>query len=137
MKRYTTLIGATMLGLFSAATFAVTGSQPSEPMMLEAGVSDSQLISQVPKRYSLQVKQATTLQLSSEHLASDSSENVRIQGRLYDDAGNLIAQATDPRGHFLITERVSPGTYILEVSGDAMGSPNEVSNRYNLHVNFK
>ncbi|MGK0547788.1 hypothetical protein ACSEE7_20040 [Halomonas cupida] len=137
MKRYTTLIAATMLGLFSTASFAVTGSQPAEPIVLEAGVSDSQLISQEPRRYKIQVSQSATLELSSEHQASDSSENVRIQGRLYDAEGNLVAQDSDLRGHFLISEQVAPGTYILEVSGNAMGSPDEVANRYNLHVNIK
>ncbi|WP_136246831.1 hypothetical protein [Halomonas borealis] len=137
MKRLTTLIGATMLGLSSTATFAVTGNQASEPMALNEGVTDSRLISQEPQRYSLNVQEARTLQLSSEHLASESSENVRIQGSLYDDAGNLVSQDSDLRGHFLITEQVTPGTYILEVTGDAMGSPDEVSSRYNLHINLK
>lgn len=137
MKRYATFLGATMLGLFSVTAYAVTGNQLSEPMMLNEGVSDTQLISSTPKRYQIQVAQERTLQLSSEHLASDSSASVYVQGSLYDQKGRLVSMDSDPRGHFLITEQVSPGTYILEVKGNAMGSLDEVSGRYNLHLNLK
>ncbi|MDI4638316.1 MULTISPECIES: hypothetical protein [Halomonadaceae] len=137
MKRYATILGATMLGLFSMTTFAVTGNQTSELLMLNEGESDSQIISSNPKRYRIQVIDESIVQLSSEHLASDSSASVNIQGSLYDEEGRLVSKDSDQRGHFLITKRVAPGTYILEVEGNAMGSPDEVSKRYNLHLDFE
>ncbi|MBW5801535.1 hypothetical protein [Halomonas elongata] len=134
MKLYATILGTTLLGLYSVTSFAITGNQSPQPLMLNEGVSDTQLISSTPRRYELQMNQESDLKISSGHLASDSGDNITIQGRLYDEAGHLVSMDSSYQGHFMITERVTPGTYILEVKGDAMGSPNEVSNRYNLHL---
>ncbi|XKE44175.1 hypothetical protein LG302_12380 [Halomonas organivorans] len=138
MKRQVVFLSAVMLSLFSSASFAVTGNQPSGPLKLEPGVTDTQILrSADPKRYEVQVDRDQTIEISSEHFAGESSAATMIEGALYDASGNLISRDTDTRGHFLISERVRPGTYILEVSGTPMGSVDEISNRYTLHLNVE
>lgn len=137
MKRHAILITSAMLGLFSTASFAVTGTSSTAPSTLEQGVSDSRLVSSVPQRYRLDIEREGTLQISSDHLTSDSSNNLHIRGKLYDEQGHLISMADDNRGHFMIKTDVMPGAYTLKVTGSAMGSPDEVSHRYNLHMDVR
>ncbi|ATJ83317.1 T9SS type A sorting domain-containing protein [Halomonas beimenensis] len=138
MKRQVVFLSAAMLSLFSSASFAVTGNQPSGPIKLEPGVTDTQILSSAdPKRYEVQIDRDQTIEISSEHFAGESSAVTMIEGELYDASGKLISRDSDTRGHLLISERLQPGTYILEVSGTAMGSADEVSNRYTLHLNVE
>ncbi|RTQ99620.1 hypothetical protein [Halomonas nitroreducens] len=138
MKRQAVFLSVAMLSLFSSASFAVTGGQSREPITLEPGVTDTQILSAAgPKRYEVHVSRDQTIEISSEHFAGESSANTMIEGALYDESGKLVSRDSDTRGHFLISKRVRPGTYILEVSGTAMGSADEVANRYNLHLNVE
>lgn len=91
----------------------------------------------MPQRYRLDIERESTLQISSDHLTSDSSNSLHIRGKLYGEQGRLISMADDNHGHFMIKTDVIPGAYTLKVTGSAMGSPDEVSHRHNLHMDVR
>ncbi|MGQ7249880.1 hypothetical protein ACUN9Y_21410 [Halomonas sp. V046] len=127
-----------VLGLsVSAGVVAAPGHQETTLKVLDEGVSQTQQLRGGPARYSIPVARAGKLYLSSEHLASESSQSVAIGGVLYDEDGRLVASDTDKNGHFTMVEDVQAGTYTLEVTGQALGSVEEVSGRYTLHVGME
>ncbi|BBI65509.1 hypothetical protein HSBAA_PA_1120 (plasmid) [Vreelandella sulfidaeris] len=56
---------------------------------------------------------------------------------LYNAAGQQVAEASSPRGHFEMVRQLQPGNYQLEVTGNALGGTKENdNNRYELHVDY-
>lgn len=136
------VLGVAITTMFAVPAFAVTGDNPTPPPKLEEGVSSTQLLRGEPQRYRIVVDRPATLEISSEHLAGEhqgDTEYKQIKATLYDASGRVVTTASDPRGHFRISERVQPGDYILEVTGrNLSGSSHESSTRrYNLHVDFE
>jgi hypothetical protein len=89
------------------------------------------------KRFNINIEQATTLQVTSEHFPGITSTGNRISAVLYNEAGQQVAEASSPRGHFELIRQLQPGNYQLEVSGSSLGGNNQSdSNRYELHVAY-
>ncbi|WP_350359676.1 hypothetical protein V8F66_23300 (plasmid) [Vreelandella sp. SM1641] len=108
---------------------------------LGAGLTDSgstQMLAQGhSKRFNINIEQATTLQVTSEHFPGITSTGNRISAVLYNEAGQQVAEASSPRGHFELIRQLQPGNYQLEVSGSSLGGNNQSdSNRYELHVAY-
>ncbi|RAR57334.1 hypothetical protein BCL93_1159 [Onishia taeanensis] len=57
-----------MLRLVSASSFAITGDKPSGSVIIEKGVTNSQILSPA-KLYQVNVEQAQMIQIRNEHLA--------------------------------------------------------------------
>ncbi|MBR9880608.1 hypothetical protein KUW00_11290 [Halomonas sp. DP5N14-9] len=136
MKLWQHMMGVAVLVGVSLPVWAAQGhSQEAE--ILRQGVSATQQLRGAPVRYRLPIEEEGMIVVSSEHLASDSSQSMSIEGRLYSPAGQLVASDADNNGHFLLEAPVTPGNYELEVRGSVLGSANENSGRYSLHVGFE
>ncbi|MBN8413104.1 MULTISPECIES: hypothetical protein [Halomonas] len=136
MKMWQKMMGVAFFSVGAMPVMAAPGHLQEAPV-LQQGVSATQQLRGVPERYQVPVAEEGTLVISSEHLASDSSQSMSIEGRLYSPAGELVASDTDSNGHFLLKTPVTSGNYELEVRGSVLGSANESSGRYSLHIGLE
>ena len=138
MKVKSILFGALVASIFSTPALANFGTTTQDLPLLERGVSSTQLLAQgQSKRFNINIQQATTLKIASEHFPGFTSTGNRISAVLYNEAGQQVAEASSPRGHFELVRQLQPGNYQLEVSGSSLGGNNQSdSNRYELHVAY-
>lgn len=138
MKFKTITFGMAVASMFSMPVLANMGASVQEMPVLERGVSPTQILANGhPKRFQIKIDQPTTLRVSSEHFAGVSSQGNQIKAILYDDAGNRVAEASSPRGHFQLNRQLQPGSYQIEVSGSSLGGNAESDrNRYELHAAY-
>ncbi|HAY16806.1 MAG TPA: hypothetical protein DCX51_07645 [Halomonas sp.] len=88
-----------------------------------------------PKRFNINIEQATTLKVVSEHFPGFTSTGNRISAVLYNEAGQKVAEASSPRGHFELVRQLQPGNYQLEVTGRSSGGSDD-NRYYELHVAY-
>jgi len=88
-----------------------------------------------PKRFNINIEQATTLKVVSEHFPGFTSTGNRISAVLYNEAGQRVAEASSPRGHFELVRQLQPGNYQLEVTGRSRGGSDD-NHYYELHVAY-
>ncbi|MCL5426698.1 MAG: hypothetical protein M1154_13965 [Gammaproteobacteria bacterium] len=138
MKFKAIIFGATVATILSTPVLASLGNTSQGAPTLERGVSSTLILAQGhPKRFNINIEQATTLQVTSEHFPGITSTGNRISAVLYNEAGQQVAEASSPRGHFELIRQLQPGNYQLEVSGSSLGGNNQSdSNRYELHVAY-
>jgi hypothetical protein len=138
MKFKAIIFGATVATILSTPVLASLGNTSQGAPTLERGVSSTLILAQGhPKRFNINIEQATTLQVTSEHFPGITSTGNRISAVLYNEAGQQVAKASSPRGHFELIRQLQPGNYQLEVSGSSLGGNNQSdSNRYELHVAY-
>ena len=138
MKFKAIIFGATVATILSTPVLASQGNTSQGVPTLERGVSSTQILAQgQSKRFNINIEQATTLQVTSEHFPGITSTGNRISAVLYNEAGKQVAEASSPRGHFELIRQLQPGNYQLEVSGSSLGGNNQSdSNRYELHVAY-
>ena len=138
MKVKSILFGALVASILSTPALANYGTIIQDLPLLERGVSSTQLLAQgQSKRFNINIEQATTLKVVSEHFPGFTSTGNRISAVLYNEAGQKVAEASSPRGHFELVRQLQPGNYQLEVSGSSLGGNNQSdSNRYELHVAY-
>ena len=138
MKVKSILFGALVASILSTPVLANFGNTTQDLPLLERGVSSTQILAQgQSKRFNINIEQATTLKVVSEHFPGFTSTGNRISAVLYNEAGQQVAEASSPRGHFELIRQLQPGNYQLEVSGSSLGGNNQSdSNRYELHVAY-
>ena len=138
MKVKSILFGALVASILSTPALANYGTTIQDLPLLERGVSSTQLLAQgQSKRFSINIQEATTLKVASEHFPGATSAGNRISAVLYNAAGQQVAEASSPRGHFELVRQLQPGNYQLEVTGNALGGTKENdNNRYELHVDY-
>ena len=138
MKIKAIVFSAVVASIFSTPVLASLGNTTQNLPLLERGVSSTQMLVQgQPKRFNINIEQATTLKVVSEHFPGFTSTGNRISAVLYNEAGQQVAEASSPRGHFELVRQLQPGNYQLEVSGSSLGGNNQSdSNRYELHVAY-
>lgn len=135
MKFKAIIFGATVATILSTPVLASLGNTSQGAPTLERGVSSTLILAQGhPKRFNINIEQATTLQVTSEHFPGITSTGNRISAVLYNEAGQQVAKASSPRGHFELIRQLQPGNYQLEVSGSSLNQSD--SNRYELHVAY-
>jgi hypothetical protein len=89
------------------------------------------------QRFNINIEQATTLKVASEHFPGITSNGNRISAVLFNETGQQVAKESNPRGHFNLVRQLQPGNYQLEVTGRSMGgSKTNDDNRYELHVAY-
>jgi hypothetical protein len=112
------------------------GTTTQDLPLLERGVSSTQLLAQgQSKRFNINIQQATTLKIASEHFPGFTSTGNRISAVLYNEAGQQVAEASSPRGHFELVRQLQPGNYQLEVTGRSRGGSDD-NRYYELHVAY-
>ena len=138
MKFKAIIFGATVATILSTPVLASQGNTSQGVPTLERGVSSTLILAQGhSKRFNINIEQATTLQVTSEHFPGITSTGNRISAVLYNEAGQQVAEASSPRGHFELIRQLQPGNYQLEVSGSSLGGNNQSdSNRYELHAAY-
>ena len=138
MKFKAIIFGATVATILSTPVLASLGNTSQGAPTLERGVSSTLILAQGhSKRFNINIEQATTLQVTSEHFPGITSTGNRISAVLYNEAGQQVAEASSPRGHFELIRQLQPGNYQLEVTGSSMGGTKENSNNsYELHVAY-
>ena len=111
MKIKAIVFSAVVASILSTPVLASLGNTTQNLPLLERGVSSTQMLVQgQPKRFNINIEQATT---------------------------QKVAEASSPRGHFELVRQLQPGNYQLEVSGSSLGGNNQSdSNRYELHVAY-
>ena len=138
MKVKSIVFSAVVASILSTPVLASLGNTTQDLPLLERGVSSTQMLAQgQPKRFNINIEQATTLKVVSEHFPGFTSTGNRISAVLYNEAGQQVAEASSPRGHFEMVRQLQPGNYQLEVTGNALGGTKEKdNNRYELHVDY-
>ncbi|MDR5884987.1 hypothetical protein [Vreelandella janggokensis] len=138
MKVKSIIFGSLVASILSTPALANYGTNNQDLPLLERGVSSTQLLAQgQSKRFSINIQEATTLKVASEHFPGTTSAGNRISAVLYNAAGQQVAEASSPRGHFELVRQLQPGNYQLEVTGNAQGGTKESdNNRYELHVDY-
>ncbi|MCO7248135.1 MULTISPECIES: hypothetical protein [unclassified Halomonas] len=138
MKVKSIIFGSLVASILSTPALANYGTNNQDLPLLERGVSSTQLLAQgQSKRFSINIQEATTLKVASEHFPGATSAGNRISAVLYNAAGQQVAEASSPRGHFELVRQLQPGNYQLEVTGNALGGTKESdNNRYELHVDY-
>ncbi|MDR5873730.1 hypothetical protein [Vreelandella gomseomensis] len=138
MKVKSIIFGSLVASILSTPALANYGTNNQDLPLLERGVSSTQLLAQgQSKRFSINIQEATTLKVASEHFPGATSAGNRISAVLYNVAGQQVAEASSPRGHFELVRQLQPGNYQLEVTGNALGGTKESdNNRYELHVDY-
>ena len=138
MKIKAIVFSAVVASILSTPVLASLGNTTQNLPLLERGVSSTQMLAQgQPKRFNINIEQATTLKVVSEHFPGFTSTGNRISAVLYDKTGKQVAEASSPRGHFELVRQLQPGNYQLEVTGSSMGGTKENSNNsYELHVAY-
>ncbi|MBF58607.1 MAG: hypothetical protein CME80_13005 [Halomonas sp.] len=136
MKVKSIIFGTLVASILSTPVFANFGNTTQDLPLLERGVSSTQLLAQgQSKRFNINIEQATTLKVTSDHFPGFTSTGNRISAVLYNEAGQQVAEASNPRGHFELVSQLQPGNYQLEVTGRSMGGTKENDNNsYELHV---
>ena len=136
MKFKAIIFGATVATILSTPVLASLGNTSQGAPTLERGVSSTQILAQgQSKRFNINIEQATTLQVTSEHFPGIRSYGNRISAVLYNESGQRVAEASSPQGHFNLVHQLQPGNYQLEVTGRSGGGSNaNDDNRYKLHV---
>ena len=136
MKVKSILFGALVASIFSTPALANFGTTTQDLPLLERGVSSTQLLAQgQSKRFNINIQQATTLKIASEHFPGFTSTGNRISAVLYNEAGQQVAEASSPRGHFELVRQLQPGNYQLEVTGRSSGGSDD-NRYYELHVAY-
>jgi hypothetical protein len=136
MKVKSILFGALVASIFSTPALANFGTTTQDLPLLERGVSSTQLLAQgQSKRFNINIQQATTLKIASEHFPGFTSTGNRISAVLYNEAGQQVAEASSPRGHFELVRQLQPGNYQLEVTGRSRGGSDD-NPYYELHVAY-
>ncbi|MDM7481938.1 MAG: hypothetical protein P3W96_008010 [Halomonas sp.] len=136
MKVKSILFGALVASIFSTPALANFGTTTQDLPLLERGVSSTQLLAQgQSKRFNINIQQATTLKIASEHFPGFTSTGNRISAVLYNEAGQQVAKASSPRGHFELVRQLQPGNYQLEVTGRSRGGSDD-NPYYELHVAY-
>lgn len=133
------IIFATLVAsILSTPVLANYGTTSQDLPLLERGVSSTQLLAQgQSKRFNINIEKATTLKVASEHFPGLTSTGNRISAVLYNAAGQQVAEASSPRGHFELVRQLPPGNYQLEVTGSSMGgSHSNDDGNYELHVAY-
>ncbi|XKE44737.1 hypothetical protein LG302_15370 [Halomonas organivorans] len=116
-------------GLLLAGGAALAGS----PDTLTPGISDTYLIPQGMQRFVLEIDAAGQLRLEGRTLAAASSGMFRLQARLLDPDGRLVADTDNAYGVFRLQAPVVPGRYRLEVDGQVNGSRRQLeTSRYSI-----
>ncbi|SER70471.1 hypothetical protein SAMN04487958_102327 [Vreelandella subterranea] len=138
MKVKSIIFGSLVASILSTPALANYGTNNQDLPLLERGVSSTQLLAQgQSKSFSINIQEATTLKVASEHFPGATSAGNRISAVLYNAAGQQVAEASSPRGHFELVRQLQPGNYQLEVTGNALGGTKESdNNRYELHVDY-
>ena len=136
MKVKSIIFGALVASILSTPVLANFGNTTQDLPLLERGVSSTQILAQgQSKRFNINIEQATTLQVTSEHFPGIRSYGNRISAVLYNESGQRVAEASSPQGHFNLVHQLQPGNYQLEVTGRSGGGSNaNDDNRYKLHV---
>lgn len=136
MKVKSIIFGTLVASILSTPALANYGTTTQDLPLLERGVSSTQVLAQgQSKRFNINIEQATTLKVASEHFPGATSTGNRISAVLYNEAGQQVAEASNPRGHFELVSQLQPGNYQLEVTGRSMGGTKENDNNsYELHV---
>ncbi|MDK9686425.1 hypothetical protein [Halomonas sp. LC1] len=136
MKVKSILFGALVASILSTPALANYGTTIQDLPLLERGVSSTQLLAQgQSKRFNINIEQATTLKVVSEHFPGFTSTGNRISAVLYNEAGQQVAEASSPRGHFELVRQLQPGNYQLEVTGRSRGGSDD-NRYYELHVAY-
>ena len=136
MKVKSILFGALVASIFSTPALANFGTTTQDLPLLERGVSSTQLLAQgQSKRFNINIQQATTLKIASEHFPGFTSTGNRISAVLYNEAGQQVAEASSPRGRFELVRQLQPGNYQLEVTGRSRGGSDD-NRYYELHVAY-
>ena len=136
MKVKSILFGALVASILSTPALANYGTTIQDLPLLERGVSSTQMLAQGhPKRFNINIEQATTLKVVSEHFPGFTSTGNRISAVLYNEAGQKVAEASSPRGHFELVRQLQPGNYQLEVTGRSSGGSDD-NRYYELHVAY-
>ena len=136
MKVKSILFGALVASILSTPALANYGTTIQDLPLLERGVSSTQLLAQgQSKRFNINIQQATTLKIASEHFPGFTSTGNRISAVLYNEAGQQVAEASSPRGHFELVRQLQPGNYQLEVTGRSRGCSDD-NRYYELHVAY-
>lgn len=136
MKVKSILFGALVASILSTPALANYGTTIQDLPLLERGVSSTQLLAQgQSKRFNINIQQATTLKIASEHFPGFTSTGNRISAVLYNEAGQQVAEASSPRGHFELVRQLQPGNYQLEVTGRSSGGSDD-NRYYELHVAY-
>ncbi|UXZ53956.1 hypothetical protein LOS15_14235 [Halomonas sp. 7T] len=138
MKVKSIIFGTLVASILSTPVLANLGNTIQDLPLLERGVSSTQLLAQgQSKRFNINIEQATTLKVASDHFPGFTSTGNRISAVLYNEAGQQVAGASSPRGHFELVSQLQPGKYQLEVTGSSMGGTKENDNNsYELHVDY-
>jgi hypothetical protein len=138
MKIKAIVFGAMVTSILSTPVLASLGSEYQDVPTLERGVSSTQMLAQgQSQRFNINIEQATTLKVASEHFPGITSNGNRISAVLFNETGQQVAEASSPRGHFNLVRQLQPGNYQLEVTGRSMGgSKTNDDNRYELHVAY-
>ena len=101
MKIKAIVFSAVVASILSTPVLASLGNTTQNLPLLERGVSSTQMLAQGhPKRFNINIEQATTLKVVSEHFPGFTSTGNRISAVLYNEAGQKVAEASSPRGHF-------------------------------------
>lgn len=136
MKVKSIIFGTLVASILSTPVLANLGNTIQDLPLLERGVSSPQLLAQgQSKRFNINIEQATTLKVVSEHFPGFTSTGNRISAVLYNEAGQQVAEASSPRGRFELVRQLQPGNYQLEVTGRSRGGSDDNS-YYELHVAY-
>lgn len=132
------MFSAIVASLLSTPVLASPGHATQDVPVLERGVSSTQILAQgQSQRFNINIEQATTLKVASEHFPGMTSSGNHISAVLYNEAGQQVAEASSPRGHFELIRQLQPGNYQLEVTGRTIGGNNaNDNNRYELHASY-
>lgn len=124
--------------IFSTSVWANFGNTTQDLPLLERGVSSTQLLAQgQPKRFNMNIEQATTLKVDSDHFPGFTSTGNRISAVLLNEVGQQEAEASSTRGHFELVSQLQPGKYQIDVTGSSRGGAKKNDNNsYELHVTY-
>ncbi|WP_163577037.1 hypothetical protein [Halomonas faecis] len=137
MKLKSSALVIAMTAMISMPAMASFGGEAKNSIQLAEGISSTQILSGGhPISYELNVERDSLLSISSGQRPGASSAGVRIQGKLVNQSGEVVARSNGYNGRFSLTERVSPGSYTLIVSGNAPAGGEPDRSRYNLHVKY-
>ncbi|WP_339886541.1 hypothetical protein, partial [Vreelandella maris] len=91
MKFKAIIFGATVATILSTPVLASLGNTSQGAPTLERGVSSTLILAQGhSKRFNINIEQATTLQVTSEHFPGITSTGNRISAVLYNEAGQQV-----------------------------------------------
>ena len=114
MKIKAIVFSAVVASILSTPVLASLGNTTQNLPLLERGVSSTQMLAQGhPKRFNINIEQATTLKVVSEHFPGFTSTGNRISA----------------------VRQLQPGNYQLEVTGRSSGGSDD-NRYYELHVAY-